>query len=156
MKLHEEFTLVNDDVNNICMFSTEKNLQFLTASDFILMDGTFDSCPSLFLQIFVIIGKKNNVHVPLVYFLLPGKTPRGYELALRKLTSFLPATYAPQFVHVDFEQSIHIAMSKVWPSTTIKGCQFHLEQAWFRHLQSLGLAKTYKSKTAEGSYLLLF
>ena len=99
---------VNDDVDNICMFSTEKNLQFLTACDFILMDGTFDSCPSLFLQIFVIIGKKNNVHVPLVYFLLPGKTPRGYELALCKLTSRTSI----------LEQSIHIAVSEVWPSTT--------------------------------------
>lgn len=155
-KLPEAFLLVNDDVNNIIMFSTEKNLKFLVKCDFLLMDGTFYSSPALFSQVFVIFGKKKFVHVPLVFFLLPSKEEIAYERALRKLTVFLPTDYTPDLVYVDFEKAIHNAVESVWRSTLIQGCRFHLGQSWFRRIQSLGLTKMYRSKTAEGSYLRVF
>lgn len=152
-KLAENFMLVNDDVNNIVMFSTEKNLQFLVTCEFLLMDGTFYSAPSLFTQIFIIFGKKKCVHVPLVFILLTSKEEAAYEHALRKLTVFLPQNYTPRTVYVDFEEAIHSAVRHVWPSSVIQGCRFHLGQSWYRRIQFLGLAKTYRSNTAAGSYL---
>jgi hypothetical protein len=155
-KLGEQFLLVNDDEENILMFSTQRNLKFLVTCDYLLMDGTFYSSPSLFTQLFVVHGKKVNSHVPLAYFLLTGKKTFQYERAIRKLKSFLPASYTPRITYVDFECSIHRALRKVWPSTSIQGCRFHLGQAWFRKIQSLGLTKLYRSRSAEGSFLRSF
>jgi len=100
-KLYEPFILVNDDVGNIVMFSTERNLKFLASCDTLLMDGTFYSAPLLFAQAVILHGRKNNRHVPLVYFLLTCKSTETYTLALTKLRTFLPATYSPDVVYVD-------------------------------------------------------
>ena len=47
-------------------------------------------------------------------------------------------------------------MESSWPSCDIKGCRFRLGQAWHRKIQKLGLSTTYKSASAEGSYLRSF
>lgn len=59
-------------------------------------------------------------------------------------------------MYLDFKQSIHTAVKKIWPSTVTRGCRFHLGQSWYKRIQSLGLSKTYKSASAEGSYLRSF
>lgn len=155
-KLDEVFLLVNDDECHVIMFSTSKNLKFLKSCDAVLMDGTFDSCPSLFSQLFTVHGRKRDTYVPLAFFLLPSKTTDIYKIALGKLKTFLPPAFAPAKVNVDFEQAIHTALTHVWPSTRIEGCRFHLSQAWFRKIQTLGLTKVYRSRSAEGSYLRSF
>lgn len=38
----------------------------------------------------------------------------------------------------------------------IKGCRFHLGQAWYRKLQSLGLAKVYSTEDEKGNFLKTF
>ncbi|KAL4107502.1 hypothetical protein QTP88_017839 [Uroleucon formosanum] len=53
--------------------------------------------------------------------------------------------------------AIHVAVNKVWPSTRLRDCRFHLGQAWFRQIQSLGLVNEYKNKNSEiGKYLKTF
>lgn len=138
------------------MFSTEWNLKFLATCDTLLMDGTFYTAPLLFTQVLIIHGRKRNRHVPLVHFLLTSKTAAAYTLALTKLRTFLPPTYTPNVINVDFECAIRSAIRTVWPGTTIQGCRFHLGQAWHRKIQSLGLSRIYKSRSAEGSYLRSF
>lgn len=43
----------------LMIFSTLKNLEFLASCESIHMDGTFDTCPQLFSQLYVIHGKLN-------------------------------------------------------------------------------------------------
>lgn len=44
-----------------------------------------------------------------------------------------------------------------WPTVIIKGCHFHLSQAWWRKIQSLGLATEYKSEESViGKWLKVF
>ena len=155
-KMDEPFLLANDDEDNVVTFSTKKNCDFLVTCDELLMDGTFYCTPKLFQQVFIVHGRKKRTYVPLVYFLLTGKMGICYEIVLRKLTAFLPSAYAPPSVFVDFEESIHIAIRRVWPSTRIFGCRFHLGQSWIRKIRELGLTKTYRSTTADGSYLRSF
>lgn len=155
-KIGEEFLLVSDDVSNIIMFSTETNLKFLVKCDAILMDGTFYSTPKLFSQIFIVHGRRKHTYVPLAFFLLSGKTSDCYARALKKLKTFLPSTFTPRIVFVDFERAIHLAVEEVWLTALLLGCRFHLSQAWFRKIQTLGLTKMYRSKSAEGSYLRSF
>ncbi|KAL4091944.1 hypothetical protein QTP88_026543 [Uroleucon formosanum] len=59
-------------------------------------------------------------------------------------------------VFSDFEQAIHTAIKDVWPTTNLKACRFHLGQAWFRKMQSLGLAKPYMKPGEMSEYLKLF
>ncbi|GFR65073.1 gamma-tubulin complex component [Elysia marginata] len=41
-------------------------------------------------------------------------------------------------LHVDFETSVTNAVKELFPATQIKGCCFHLGQAWWRKIQELG------------------
>ncbi|KAL4135482.1 hypothetical protein QTP88_007088 [Uroleucon formosanum] len=52
--------------------------------------------------------------------------------------------------------AIHTAIKDVWPTTNLKACRFHLGQAWFRKMQSLGLAKPYMKPGEMSEYLKLF
>lgn len=83
-------------------------------------------------------------YVPLMYFLLNGKTSDCYARAL------------PRTVFVDCELAIHLAVQEVWHAALILGCRFHLGQDWFRKIQQYGLTKLYCSKGAAGSYLCSF
>jgi len=64
--------------------------------------------------------------------------------------------YIPNRVFSDFEQAIHTAIKDVWPTTNLKACRFPLGQAWFRKMQSLGLAKPYMKPGEMSEYLKLF
>jgi len=120
------------------------------------MDGTFESCPRLFTQIFVVHGAKNKLYVPLAYCLLKDKKKTSYAAALRHLAAHLPADYEPTTTFSDFEDGIRWAVKQVWPNTTLRGCRFHLGQTWFRKIQGLGLQPLYRKKSEEGSFLRAF
>jgi hypothetical protein len=56
-----------------------------------------------------------------------------------------------------FEIGIHKAINFMWPTAKIIGCRFHLAQAWYRKILSLGLTKFYKDpNSVEGHFLKLF
>ncbi|KAL4088989.1 hypothetical protein QTP88_024067 [Uroleucon formosanum] len=60
----------------------------------------------------------------------------------------------PNMFVIDFEIGIHEAVRSIWPTSIIRGCNFHLGQAWFRKLQNLGLSKLYiEGDTDEGKFL---
>lgn len=70
-KQSENFLLVNDEKENIIIFSCcETNLRFLSTVDNIYMDGTFDYSARFFLQFFSIHGYLNGYYVPLVFLLI--------------------------------------------------------------------------------------
>lgn len=48
---------IYDEDKRLIMFSTQKNLEFLSNCETLQMDGTFDACPQLFSQLFDIHGK---------------------------------------------------------------------------------------------------
>lgn len=150
----EKWIIDIDTIKNVVCVTTNKNLNFIQKCDALLMDGTFSSCPSLFTQLFVVHGLKNSTYVPLFFCLLVGKTVPDYCTALEFLKKRSPIL--PKTVHIDFEQSIHSAVRLVWPMSQIKGCRFHLGQAWFRKIQLLGLTKIYCTTGEKGDFLKTF
>ncbi|KAL4136121.1 hypothetical protein QTP88_007687 [Uroleucon formosanum] len=53
-------------------------------------------------------------------------------------------------------KAIHTAIKDARPTTNLKACHFHLGQAWFCKMQSLGLAKPYMKPGEMSKYLKLF
>ena len=49
-------------------------------------------------------------------------------------------------LNLDFEYAAHEAASHFWPDVTIKECQFHMAQAWYRKIQSPGLTSKCKNQ----------
>ena len=63
----------------------------------------------------------------------------------------------PTALHLDFEKVMHNVIIKLFPSTNIRCCTFHLEQCWWRKIQSIGLSKEYKEKNDHvGKWLTRF
>ncbi|KAL4091005.1 hypothetical protein QTP88_025749 [Uroleucon formosanum] len=159
---NEQFIFVNNSVSSIIGFSTERNLNVLCDVTYIYMDGTFNVCPKFFTQLFTIHGLKDDVYIPLVFFLLPDKQKITYELAFKYLVdhcSLHCMTLAPVQVFIDFGIAIHMAVESAWPTSQIRGCRFHLAQSWWRKIQNLGFSAIYKDTSSEneiGNFLELF
>ena len=111
-------------------------------ADHLVIDGAFESAPSLFMQMLGVHGVfDENWHLPLVFELLPGKSQVLYEYFLEQLDSFGPLY--PQSILCDYEIGLRNACSSTWPSSTVQGCNFHFTKATFKHLFDLGLRKEY-------------
>jgi hypothetical protein len=148
----ENFLFVNDRTTNIVGFSCAANMDALRNVNTIFIDGTFKSCPKLFHQVFSVHAIINNVYVPLVFFLLPDKKSSSYYEALLNIQNYAnPAT-----VFVDFEKAIHTAVTRVWSTSSIKCCRFHLGQCWWRKIQAVGLADVYRDRDSTDGRVLKY
>ena len=140
----------SDDPDRFLLFTTEENLDILEVNTVWHADGTFKSCPSLFYQVYTVHAVMNGHSIPLVYFLLQGKTEDQYVKALsqlKKQNSYLD----PTEVVVDFEKASINAFLTVFPKVQVRGCFFHFAQANWRKVQELGLAPLYNSDAASPS-----
>lgn len=144
----EDFLLVNDFSKNIVIFSCKSNLRFLCDAGLLYMDGTFEYCTKYFEQMFTIHGLKNGHYIPLVFCLLPNKLTLTYMnlfKLLKEKCSEIGIVLKPTMITIDFEYGIHTAVAQEFPGTKISGCRFHLQQAWWRKIQKLGLSTEYKN-----------
>lgn len=116
------------------------------------MDGTFEYCAKHFYQLYTLHGLVNTTYIPLLYVLLPNKTCDTYVTLLKKLKEM---GVSPSMFVVDFERAAHKAIKIVYPLSQIRGCKFHLGQAWFRKIQQIGLSVQYKDASDEiGKWLV--
>lgn len=142
--------------DRVLVFSTRRNIELLCASPTWFMDGTFKTAPTLFTQVFTILGlRRRNVvdgeglAVPLVYALLTRKTTEQYTTVLRvvqeAVDEFNVAPCNPARFMTDFEKSILNACTAVYPTVTISCCFFHLGQSVYRRVQKEGLQEAYNN-----------
>ena len=76
----------------------------------------------------------NGYVIPVIFALLPNKTKATYDhffAALKSLGAFNPRT-----MMIDFEHGTINAFSAAFPNCQMRGCQFHLGQAVWRHIQA--------------------
>lgn len=157
----ENMLLVNDATTGIIMYSSRSNLEFISEDNVeVFGDGTFKYCPRFFYQLYTLHGYKNGRYVPCIFFLLPSKTKLCYkemfQHSLDVCRSF-GINLNMSVIHLDFEEAVFDAVRSLWPNIVIKGCHFHLSQAWWRKIQALGLAVEYKSQNSNiGKWLKLF
>lgn len=129
----ENFLVLNDNVNNVVIFSTKSNLEFMCAQENFYVDGTFDYAPKFFLQLFTIHAYGTNTYVPVVFCLITSKAEGTYYSMLRSVQQECEHHgyhWQPKFITIDFERAIHNSFRGVFPAVEIIGCRFHLAQSW--------------------------
>lgn len=143
----------------VIIFCTRKNLVLLKDSPVWIMDGTFQTCPFIFAQLYSIhglIGTGDNARaVPLVFAFLSKKSQECYVHFFTELKRYADSifgsneneetedTFAPHMVLTDFELAVINAVRVVFPGTVHKCCLFHLGQNVWRRVQENGLQKRY-------------
>jgi hypothetical protein len=87
-----------------------------------------------------------------VLALLPNKTVHTYSKVFEHINiecSKFGLTLNLIKIVVDFENGIHLAIQHSFPQAQIKGCFFHLKQAWYKKILKLGLSSKYKNRSSE-------
>ena len=143
--------------------SVQGRRHFLLATTFMLslllsaknwfVDGTFKVVRAPFVQLFSIhafIRQGDNLkQIPLVYFLMSGKSSKDYEAIFTALLRLLPRrNLGVKTITLDFEAATWTALRKVLPSVSLRGCLFHWNQAIWRYIQQLGLVNSYMKKNS--------
>lgn len=101
-------------------------------------DGTFDTAPGLFEQLYTIHVVQFNAVIPVVYALLPDKSGQTYTKLLRELKNLQPGLQ-PQRLLTDFESAAFGAFDTEFPGIIKTGCYFHLCQNVYKHIKQAGL-----------------
>lgn len=139
----------------VIVFATRKNIELLCHSATWFLDGTFKTAPSIFAQLFTIMGLRARaghpediVAVPLVYAFLSGKTTELYREVLEAVKAavdrFNITPCVPTKIMCDFELAILNACEMVFPGVPRSGCYFHLGQIIYRRVQAAGLQEQYR------------
>ena len=109
-------------------------------------DATFHTVPSLFYQLWNILGRHGNYSFPLVHVLMTCKKAFLYHKVLQKIKELVP-NFTPEKAMGDFESSPGEAFKTTFPECEIGGCQFHFSQSLFRKIQKLGLTDEFSANT---------
>lgn len=121
------------DSERLIIFGTEIGLNLLADNDKWFMDGTFDTAPRQFEQLFVIRVPNDNSAMSAVYAFLPSKTQAAYEECFTALLDTClerDIRVDPSVVVTDFELSIHNAVRSMSGNhIDIQGCFYHLTQS---------------------------
>lgn len=146
----------DDDESRIIIFSTLTNLRRLSKSKEWHLDGTFKMSPSIFFQLFTILGsemqiiddEEQNIALPYVYALLRNKQEITYakvlQIVIHKIQEFFGDWQVPEIIMTDFELGIINSVKNV-VKTNVKACFFHLRQSVYRRIQSEGLQQEYNN-----------
>ena len=133
--------------DDIIIFATDANLQILSQSSALFMDGTFKAAPRLFTQLFTIHTVYRDHFVPLVYCLLPNKQRTTYYAALetikRKMAD-IHLLFNPDSVMSDFELGLINALEMIFPNASLEGCYFHFTQCIWRRVQQSHLITSFR------------
>jgi hypothetical protein len=133
----------------VIVFGSDRALQHLSRARVWYMDGTFETAPHLFKQLYVIRAPAGESSVTCVYAFLSGKSQALYELLFRGLNDHCRSNgydLEPERIKVDFEQAVFRAIASVYGTdVTVSGCYYHLTQSTYRKIQELGLATQYSN-----------
>ena len=150
----DRFLLADDgDKDKILVFATDESLRMLEKVENISADGTFQFCPALFTQLYVVLGciqysMEYKEYIPLVFAYLPDKKMNTYIRFLTILKSHVPSISC-QNVGMDFELAEIGAWKAVFPSINIHLCSFHFNKSLHNGIVTRGLKQLYDEKNSK-------
>lgn len=127
-----------DDDSYIICYSSEFQRSYITDSDFIFIDSTFDITPENYAQVLIIMGQTTNMNIPIAYFLLPNKTQETYDLAFSLFKVHLTNQFRSGVIFItDFEKAEIKSVKKnlMNDDSYLQLCYFHFTQSMARHFQ---------------------
>ncbi len=107
-------------------------------------DGTFYVVPSLFEQLFTVVGMFGRHPLPMIHVIMTGRKEELYSAVLEKVLSLAPK-FSPHFWMGDFEASSRSSIKTWFPQAEVAGCHFHFTRAVFKKVQRLGMTDLFKS-----------
>ncbi|CAF1356593.1 unnamed protein product [Adineta ricciae] len=146
--LADRIQRVNGEIGQrMVLYATDEQLRLLFDCSHILMDGTFDSCPPHFDQIYSIHGIRNGQNFLCVLALLTGRFAAIYKdlfMILTQHANRLGLHFSPSQITTDFEPAMISAVADEFPNARHIGCYYHFVQSIHRQVQSLGLSNLYR------------
>lgn len=129
----------------IIVFADKETLEHIKHIKVYLSDGTFQSCPKPFIQLYSIHGdlgsnEEQTRIVPLFYVLLNRKNEETYTTLFRLLKSHI-SDWEPLKYVTDYEKAAMNAISTVFPLVEVKGCYFHFSHNVWKKAKALNLTK---------------
>ena len=144
-KKNESFLLIDtNDEERIFVFCINNFFKIMCDTDTIFMDGTFNTVPKIYTQLYTLHGFFKDQMIPFIYILLPDKKLTTYLRIFRLLQDKaleLGLVFAPKTFQIDFETAVIRAINTIYPSSNIKGCLFHFSQAILRNISIKGLTE---------------
>ena len=139
--------------DRIIVFGTTEFLAHLcsTPNGEVFMDGTFNSFPSIFGQLYTVHFRFAGQTFAAVFALLPDRREQTYVRfldILKNAARDIGLTFSPRIVLIDFEPAIRTAIASILSKTVIRGCFFHFAQCIWRKVQDLGLVTAYKQNSS--------
>jgi hypothetical protein len=129
----------------IIIFADVNILKHIKHIKMYLSDGTFDCCPTPFLQMYSIHGDLGSDEeytriVPLLYSLVNKKNEDTYKTLFQLIKNLIPEWEPMQYL-TDFEQAAMNAIKTIFPSVKVKGCYFHFTHNVWKKAKALNLTK---------------
>ena len=98
------------------------------------MDGTFQSAPEIFTELYAIHVEVKGQWFPVVLGLMERKTKASYltlfRISKREVNERFNRPLAPHYISTDHEQAAINAAESSFPPAVICGCLFHLGQSF--------------------------
>ena len=139
-----------DDEDRVLIFAAPSALHKLGSSKHWFADGTFETCPNIFYQIYTIHAEIHGEIHPLLFALLPGKSEEIYVKMLYAVSENMEAhgieTDVTE-VSIDFELAARNAFLQALGDVAVHFCFFHFCQTTWRKIQQLGLVTLYNNDT---------
>ena len=129
-ELGELFLLHDNGINSderVIVFATRDHLQFLCEVEAWFVDGNYAMAPRQLAQVYVLLAKHGELHIPVVYALLQRKTHASYEtffVIIRDKCQELELVADPERTLLDFELAAINAITVVSGNGVVINCCF--------------------------------
>jgi len=138
-------------VNKQMVFALPELISSLEQGFEIYLDATFKCTPFHTRQLFIVMATILNKPRPLIFVIMTEQSEENYKYVLEFIRdAVLPGNgcfSSPSAALADFEPAMRNAIRYVWPNIEMRGCNFHLCQAFMRNARKIAsLSKKIKQK----------
>ena len=141
--IHFQYSVTSENQTAVVFFSNEIRESIAEATN-VQFDGTFDTVPIQFYQLWTIFVAVGRHTIPAIHCLMTAKTQCLYREVLESLITHI-SEFKPVASMSDWERASRNAFKDVFPQIRIYGCLFHYTQCIWAKVQKLGLTHAFKS-----------
>jgi hypothetical protein len=150
----------NNNLEKYIIFTSKIQMNLLTKTNQLLIDGTFKFCPRGYYQIINIAGYYSEIDSIIPIFMIPstGKSFFLYNSIFGDVKKILfdneiDIKKIPKRIIIDFEKGLQKAIKQNFPDSTIDGCYFHYVKLLWGKAKKFGMCKKNELSTTK---ILLF